>query len=675
MEHDSSVHDLQLGRVLIERGVVTEAAMRETIALQRQMEQQQLPAIPRLGELLVQKGFATGDQIRDALSVQNRKILFCPRCQHHVNVDLRPDVLIYRCGRCEIALVEPPSGQEIKVVESTIMFVIRDPLPAEVQERLQDANSKFGKYILVKELGRGGVGIVHKAWDTYLGQFVALKRLKTIAAGARRETVREAHIASLLKEARSAIRLRHPHIATVYDVGRIGREFYMSLEYLEGRTLGRHLAEAREVENKVSPFYDQPKKYLRCVRDVSRALHYAHTRPAPVIHCDLKPSNIIIDTTGRAYVLDFGLARNLRGLQEEPTGAVSGTPSYMAPEQASGHTEDIDARTDVYGIGTVLYELLTGRPPFLGSVQTVLHKALSELPERPEEVLALSAPSSQKIPEGLEEICLRCLEKDRSLRFQTAHQVADAIERIIKGDTGRIRSAPGALTPSPKPVPQAITRREPVSAPAAALPPRAPRLFMFGVGALGSAVAFAAVMMIANLWKRDETAARPEPHSIERLLAHAAVFRSDLAVRESAEMQRSGDARLAAELAPLQEEFRWMELSRSRVIDAIDKSQPRIRLATFHTRTGSLSNAELLKATEAGLFAFVDGQMQEFTWRQITPAQILDLAAQALPNPRPEDALGLALFARRAGLQDRAQSLFAALNGTALEAAAKRYQP
>jgi len=670
VEPDSSHVDPQLGRILIERGLVTEVQMREVIALQRQAEQESRPIIPRLGELLVEKGYATAEQVREALSAQNRKILYCTKCSLHVNVDLRPDVVVYRCGRCETPLVEPPSGEEIKVVESTIMFVIRDPLPPDVQARIQDPSSKFGKYILVSELGRGGVGIVHKAWDTYLGQFVALKRLKPLSAS-RRETAREAHIHSLLKEARSAVRLRHPHIATVYDVGRIGREFYMSMEYLEGRTLSRDLNDAR-TRNEPSPLYGAPKRYLRYLRDVARALHYAHTRPAPVIHCDLKPSNVMIDSSDRAYVLDFGLARNLRGLQDEHTGAVSGTPSYMAPEQASGHTEDIDARTDVYGLGAVLYELIASRPPFLGSVQSVLRKALSEMPERPAEVASLGPPGTRpgKLPVGLEEACLRCLEKERTMRFQSAHDVADVLDRILKGDTGRVRPVPGAVTPAPSPAP-ALPAPAPPARPA---PAGGSRAFMFGIGALAAAMLLAVVSLVSRTRKPPDPGPPPPPPRtpVERLESYAAAFRSDVALEECrAALKAPPGASDHPRLEALLEELQWMDVARTRVIDAIHAQRP--PLAALRLRSRTLANVEVLKAVRARLVVDAGDRVQEIGWSEVAPEQVFALVDACLKPVEPPDALGLALYARRAGLPDRARRLFDSLKGTPLEAKARQY--
>ncbi|MBI2930450.1 MAG: protein kinase [Planctomycetes bacterium] len=678
MEQDSTTQpkDPEVGRILLERGIVTEAAVREMIALQQQMERENRPA-PKLGELLIQKGYATAEQVRDALSKQNRKILYCPKCATTVDVDLRPGVPVHRCGRCQTPLIEPPAEQQ-KVVESTIMFIIKDPLPPEVSDRLQDPSAKFGKYIVVTEIGRGGVGVVYKSWDTYLGQYVALKRLKPIAAGPKSDTVREAHISSLLKEARSAIRLRHPHIATVYDVGRIGREFFMSMEFLEGRTLARDIGDAR-ARGKLSPLYDAPRRYMRAMRDISRAVHYAHTRPSPVIHCDLKPSNVFLDTSDRAYVLDFGLARTLR---DENPGSISGTPSYMAPEQAAGLTDDIDPRTDVYGLGAILYELLAGRPPFLGSVHSVLRKALSEMPERPQDLAALGQPSgaNPNIPAGLEEICLRCLEKDRALRYQSAFEVADALEQIMKGDPRR-RDTGTAVVPAP----HLLTPAAIPAAPGPSLPPPAPfepskpgkskqQVLMFAAGAAGAAILFLIAALALGLLGPKKRPPSPLPNTIvERVLVHAGHFRSDLALAETSQaLSTTTDPNERRRLEALLDEFRWMEIARARLISSVNAGRP--RLNEFALEGRALNDVEVTEATVDGLVLSTGQRPVRVDWSEIQARQILLLTERVAPSLLSAEKLGMALYAHRANLKERARELLNSLHGTELENVARKYQ-
>ncbi|MBI2932739.1 MAG: protein kinase [Planctomycetes bacterium] len=439
-ESTQETQKLHLGQILMAQGLITEAEVRECLELQAKNANQ--PGQPtRLGEILVQRGYVSEEQIRQALIAQKRKILYCPRCAIHMNVEVRTEVATYCCGTCQTSLVEPSSERQINVVEGAVKYVLRDPLPAEVEAAARKSGNRFGKYIIVSELGAGGIGVVHKAWDTFLGQFVALKRPTRTTPN---------QLQSLIKEARSLVLLRHANIVSVYDIGQIDGQLYMSMEYIEGRTLAEELRMALG-RGEVSPLYDDPPRFLRFLRDVAHALQYAHSLPSPFVHCDLKPSNILIDHHDRAVVVDFGLAHKMRSFQD-PEAGVSGTPSYMAPEQASGRLEDIDARTDVYGLGAILYELLTGRPPFIGSVQSVLSKAIMEQPDPPS-VVNTGRPGEfvrpmPRIPRTLEELCLKCLEKDRVKRWQTAGDVAEALERILKAKTFASSMGP-ASAPAP----------------------------------------------------------------------------------------------------------------------------------------------------------------------------------------------------------------------------------
>jgi len=173
--------------------------------------------------------------------------------------------------------VSPESGN-LAAIDDSIIIVSREPVPPEVEQLRKDPEHRFGKYVLLRELGRGGVGVVYQAWDTYLSQYVALKRIKS--AGTVDPGAHESRVMSLFKEGRNLIRLRHPGIVAIFDVGRVNREFYISMEYLEGETLARRVTAARE-HGGLSPFFDRPRRILRLLRDTARAVQYAHTRPSP----------------------------------------------------------------------------------------------------------------------------------------------------------------------------------------------------------------------------------------------------------------------------------------------------------------------------------------------------------------------------------------------------------
>jgi serine/threonine protein kinase len=428
-----------IGEWCIRKGHATEAQVRECLQIQRE-EERAGGSAPRLGELLVRKGYLTAAQVTQALSEQQTEIRYCPVCQIRVNVSIRGDAVFYRCSRCQGPLVTPESAPQVDVVDDSIIVVSREPLPLEVRLAVHIPDRRFGKYILLRELGAGGAGRVDLAWDTYLSHYVALKRLRGEMAQETRQ-MKGMRTVSLLKEARNSIRLHHPNIVTVYDVGRINSEFYIAMEYLAGHTLQEKNAAARRHE-KPSYFFENPKRSLKLLLDVARAVHYAHTRPSPIIHCDLKPANVLIDSEHAAHVCDFGLARNLRSRSADGDGEITGTPSYMSPEQASGESLQIDARTDVWAIGAILYELITGQPPFVGEPFEIIHATIASAPRPPKDVLhettrrikrdEIATRTLLQIPQFLEDLCMRCLTKEKGGRPQSMQEVADILATGLK---------------------------------------------------------------------------------------------------------------------------------------------------------------------------------------------------------------------------------------------------
>lgn len=273
----------------------------------------------------------------------------------------------------------------------------------------------FGRYEIVSELGRGGMSVVYKARDPVLDRLVALKVLQIpeplLETGRRFE-----------REARTMAKLSHPNIIQVLEVGEIEGKKYFTMQHVEGLTFDEWL--------KRTPGPSRFTRGIEILRDAALALDYAHTQG--VIHRDLKPQNIMVERTGRAdafhvYVMDFGLAREIAAPKRlTMTGAIMGTPQYMAPEQARGAR--VDRRADVYALGAVLYEILTGFPPFFGpTVYAIINKALSEEPIPPRE-------RNHRIPPDLETICLRAMEKAPEQRYQSAREFADELERYLRGD-------------------------------------------------------------------------------------------------------------------------------------------------------------------------------------------------------------------------------------------------
>ena len=276
---------------------------------------------------------------------------------------------------------------------------------------------KLGDYELLEELGRGGMGVVFRAKQASLGREVAVKMI--LRGELARQTERERFQA----EAQAAARLDHPGIVPVYEVGEIGGRPYFSMKFIRGTTLAQRLAEG--------PLPSREAAKLLVI--VARAIHFAHEKG--VLHRDLKPSNILIDEQGVPHVTDFGLAKQI---SDEPsltkTGAILGTPAYMAPEQAAGNRGQVGPTSDVYSLGVVLYHMLTGRPPFQGAtpVETVL-MVLEQDPVPPRLL-------NQHADRDLEMICLRCLQKPTDLRYATAAALARDLEAYLNDESISARS-------------------------------------------------------------------------------------------------------------------------------------------------------------------------------------------------------------------------------------------
>ncbi|MCC6416803.1 MAG: serine/threonine protein kinase [Gemmataceae bacterium] len=276
----------------------------------------------------------------------------------------------------------------------------------------------FGKYQLQEELGRGGMGIVYKAWQLDLARPVALKM---ILAGC---LASPEHVQRFHDEAKAAAGLHHSNIVAIYEAGHLHGQPYFAMQYIGGPSLAARLAEG--------PL--QPDQAARCVEAVARAVGHLHTKG--FVHRDLKPSNILLDEDGRPYVTDFGLVKMLQvDSHKTATGAILGTPSYMAPEQAAGKVREVGPRSDVYSRGAILYEALTGQPPF--REETPLDTLVQVLEGEP------VRPSRRRpgIPRDLETVCLKCLEKAPEDRYLSAEALADDLRRFLDGEEIEARRA------------------------------------------------------------------------------------------------------------------------------------------------------------------------------------------------------------------------------------------
>jgi serine/threonine protein kinase len=262
----------------------------------------------------------------------------------------------------------------------------------------------MGKYVAVQAVGKGGMGTVYRGWDTALRRWVALKVLTAGVTGD--------DVARFWREAQTVAALRHPGIVNVFDVFSDGGRHVIAMDYIEGGSLaGRKLA---------------PREAARLVAEVARALDHAHVHG--VVHRDIKPHNILVDAAGRPYLTDFGLAKQLQSSSSSWTaGTVVGTPMYMSPEQAQGFSEQVDARSDVYMLGAVLYEALAGRPPFLGlDAYDTLRRVVDDRVTPPSRL-------NPEVPPAIEAVALRCLEKDREKRYGSARELAEDLDRVLSG--------------------------------------------------------------------------------------------------------------------------------------------------------------------------------------------------------------------------------------------------
>ena len=315
---------------------------------------------------------------------------FCRKC----GAAIPPDSPQHSCGAC--------------LLETGL-----DPVEPENEVNVDPASSPmlmdFGDYELLEQIGRGGQGVVFRARQKSLNRTVALK---VISLG---QWASKAHLKRFRLEAEAAAKLEHPGIVPIHEVGERDGSCYFSMKFVEGGQL-----------DEVARREPMPiRRAVELIAKVARTVHYAHEHG--ILHRDIKPGNILLDAKGEPQLTDFGLARLVETESTMTrTLEVLGTPSYMAPEQAMGNNSAVSSATDVYGLGAVLYQLLTGQPPFAGGATYETIKLLLDTEPKQPRLL------NPKIDRDLSTICLKCLEKDPKRRYSSALALAEDLERWLK---------------------------------------------------------------------------------------------------------------------------------------------------------------------------------------------------------------------------------------------------
>jgi len=368
------------------------------------------------------RSFGIGRLSGDAVDQIAEHVEGCMDCESRLaSFDAEPDEFLASVRQCApsagddaIFAVQPSVAEAVDCVatishDGSGSSVSMDP-GKRYARRLADGPVFVDRFELLDELGDGSFGYVFKARDTELDRIVALKVQR---AG---DMATDEDVARFLREARSVAQLSHAAIVSLYESGQTEDGVcYLVTEYVEGQTL-------QDWERGESPNW---RDATRQVAELAEALDYAHTHG--VVHRDIKPSNILIDRSGCPHVMDFGLARRDTGdATLTSDGRIMGTPAYMSPEQARGDSHAVDARTDIYSLGVVLFEILTGERPFLGNRRMLLLQVLDDEPRPPRQL-------DDTIPRDLETICLKAMAKSPGRRYQSAKELADALRRYLNG--------------------------------------------------------------------------------------------------------------------------------------------------------------------------------------------------------------------------------------------------
>lgn len=425
----NSEQELVFAKLLVGRGLASADALKDCLRAQSELANQGREA--PLAAIVLERGLvqrATLDQIVSDFEAHVRSCETCGAYFYHPP-DEPPATLCRRCSGYAARERGTDQTGQFRMARGAKSLPPRPP-SGGVQTvsggfaAAADTTAVFGDYEIIDTVARGGMGIVYKARHRTLGRIVALKVLRE----GRRSS--DDHVRRFKREAQSVAKLQHPHIVRIHEFGHQDGQYFFTMDFIEGESFEKFLA---------SPDRDM-RRGVEIIRDVARAIDFAHKNG--IIHRDLKPANILIDRSGRAQITDFGLARNVdhhSALTQD--GELLGTPLYMAPEQVRGRVREVDARTDVYGLGVILYQHLAGQLPFLA--QTMVELQWKVVNEEPPSLRHLNPV----VDPALETIALKCLEKAREDRYQTASELADDLDLWLSGKKiqARAPSMPGRI--------------------------------------------------------------------------------------------------------------------------------------------------------------------------------------------------------------------------------------
>jgi serine/threonine protein kinase len=606
--------------------------------------------VEKLGQLLIKQGLLTPAQLADCLRESARgtetQLSDVIVSRGLVDRETMNRALQSLSGPDWVSIADPATPAET-------------PVPPEVLEARKDPKRVMQKYTLIEELGRGGMAVVYKAWDDFLKNYVALKLIRSQDIGIA-DAAREGEIQEFLREARTAIKLSHPHIVRVFELGCHDDRYFLSMEFVDGKNLEAMLHPNRR-QNPWQEFFASPRRFLVILRDVASALHHAHAQNPPIVHRDVKPQNILVDGKGRACVVDFGLAKEMKsGSTLTVSGIVKGTPCYMAPEQALGRSgQGVDARTDVWALGAILYECLAGIPPFTGPTQReILNKVVHEEPTPPS-ALHKNRGSGVAVPAALEKVCLKALEKDKTKRYASAEEFAHEIDRYLGGGTVRARGVAGYERAWRR----AARNKAVVLSVAAAI--------------VMSIVAVVALMRKSEPEKIVEkvvvegAADARVREATERIQSIASEMRFDQARRAYQELIASMEA--GKEREALKGELEEIRLQQALIRDltlAI-REGPR-SYVTFALRDRTLDDVRVLDATNDVLIVRHADRGLEIPWVHLAPRQFASMAYEFRQLLGSEASLGFISWCLHHKRPDEALVMARDLRGKPGEAMAKR---